>query len=119
MPARVFDQVPQDTWRRPAAGGGFPPYVVIGLATVRDFDTKTEDGCDQALLIHTWSRYRGFKEAKQIMAAVVDALDRQGLAIAGHALVQLRFEFSDSFLEEDGLTRHGVQRFRVLTEAAA
>lgn len=117
VPARVFDQVPQDLWQAPDAEGRYPPYVVIGLSKAQDFDSKTEDGCDLTLMIHTWSRYRGFKEAKQIMAAIVDALDRQGLSIAGHDLIQLRFEFSDTFLEEDGLTRHGVQRFRALTEA--
>ena len=117
VPARVFDHVPQDLWRAPDASGGFPPYVVIGLSTVREFDSKTENGCDQTLTIHTWSRYRGFQETKEIMAAIVDALDQQGLSVVGHDLVQLRFEFSDTFLEEDGLTRHGVQRFRALTEA--
>ena len=118
VPARVFDHVPQETWRTPDSSGAFPPYVVIGLSTVREFDSKTEDGCDQTLTIHTWSRHRGFKEAKQIMSAVVDVLDRGALTVAGHALIQLRFEFSDSFLEEDGMTRHGVQRFRALTEFA-
>ena len=117
VPARVFDHVPQDLWRTPDASGGFPPYVVIGLSTARAFDSKTEDGCDQTLTIHIWSRHRGLKETKQIMAAIVEALDRQALSVSGHDLIQLRFEFSDSFLEEDGLTRHGVQRFRALNEA--
>ena len=108
-PARVYDHVPQDS----------PfPYVVVGEATTRPFDTKTEDGMEQTLTIHSWSRYRGFSETKQIMGAIVDALDQQALSVTGHELVLLRFEFSDSFLDEDGLTRHGVQRIRALTEEA-
>ena len=107
-PARVFDHVPQDS--------AFP-YVVVGEATSGPFDTKTEDGLDQTLTIHTWSRYRGLKETKEIMAAVADALDDQALAVSGHDLVLLRLTFGATVLDPDGLTRHGVQRFRAVTQA--
>ena len=106
-PARVHDHVPQDS--------AFP-YVVIGEATAREFDGKTEDGMEQTVTLHTWSRDRGLKETKEIMAAVVDALDQVALTVTGHTLVLLRFEFSDTFLDPDGLTRHGVQRFRAVTQ---
>ncbi len=103
---RVYDQVPQDS----------PfPYVVVGDATARDFDTKTEDGMELTFTVHTWSRYRGLSETKQVMAAVLDALDGQGLTVTGHRLTLLRFEFSATFMDPDGLTRHGVQRFRAIT----
>ncbi len=108
-PARVFDHAPQ--------GSDFP-YLVIGESQASQFDTKTESGLDQRLTLHTWSRYRGLKETKEIMAAVIDALDGQSLAVGGHALVLLRFEFATTIVDDDGLTRHGVQRFRVLTQAA-
>lgn len=107
-PARVYDAVPPDPTY---------PYVVIGEGNAADWDTKDSDGMDQVMTIHAWSRYRGLKEAKQIMGAVLDALDQQALAVTGHTLVQLRFEFSDVLMDPDGLTRHGVQRFRALTEA--
>ena len=107
-PARVFDHVPQDS--------AFP-YVVVGEATSGPFDTKTEDGLDQTLTIHSWSRYRGLKETKEIMAAVTGALDQQALAVSGHDLVLLRFTFGTTVLDPDGLTRHGVQRFRAVTQA--
>lgn len=93
------------------------PYVVVGEGNARAMDTKTEHGMDQTLMIHTWSEYRGMKQVKEIMAAVVDALDRAALSVTGHDLIDLRFEFSDILLDPDGLTRHGVQRFRVMTEA--
>jgi len=107
-PARVFDHVPADT--------AFP-YLVLGEAASAPFDAKTEDGMAQTLTIHTWSRYRGLKETKEIMAAVAAALDDRSLSLAGHALVLLRFEFGATFLDADGLTRHGVQRFHALTQA--
>ena len=108
--ASIVDHVPQSSAY---------PYVVIGEATARDFDCKSSDGMEQTLTIHTWSRYRGLKETKQIMAEIVNALDQANLNIAGHSLVLLRFEFSATFLDPDGLTRHGVQRFRAITQQAA
>ena len=104
----VLDHVPENTAY---------PYVVIGESRGRPFDTKTEQGMEQTLTIHSWSRYRGMKELKEIMAAVVAALDRQSLSIVGHSLVLLQFESSETQLDRDGLTRHGLQRFRALTEA--
>ncbi len=104
----VFDHVPQ---KSPY------PYLVVGPATARPFDGKTEDGMDQQVTLHAWSRERGMKELKTIMAAVVATLDRASLSVGGHSLVDLRFVFSDARLDPDGFTRHGVQRFRVLTQA--
>ena len=116
-PAGIYDHVPQKLWEKPELDGHFKPYVVVGETEAREWDTKTEDGMEQTLMVHTWSRGRGMKEPKQIMGAIVDALDQVALSVTGHDLVQLRFEFSETFLEDDGLTRHGVQRFRALTEA--
>ena len=109
----IYDGVPQDS---------VFPYVVIGDDTVRPFDTMTEDGAEATLTIHTWdspdadSDQIGFSTTKQIMSAIVDALDQATLSVTGHTLVLLRFEFSHTFLDPDGLTRHGVQRFRALTQ---
>jgi hypothetical protein len=105
----VYDSVPAESAY---------PYVVIGEATAvpGEADSKDADVMEQTLTLHTWSRYLGLAEAKQIMAAVVAALDQANLSISGHSLVLLRFEFSSTFLDPDGLTRHGVQRFRVITQ---
>lgn len=107
---------PPDIYDNPPPNSDFP-YVLIGESTAVDSDTKTTDGMEQTLTIHSWSRYRGQREVKLIMAAIVDALDDQALAVTGHTLINLRFEFSDTFKDPDGLTRHGVQRFRVVTQA--
>ena len=111
---RIFDHVPQDTW--PASSGTtFPPYIVIGDATATEFDTKTEDGMEQAITIDIWSRYRGMSEIKRIMEAIVDTLDRASLSVTGHTLVDIRYEFSDTMPDPDGLTQHGIQRFKIFT----
>ena len=108
-PVRVYDHTPQNS---------VAPYIVIGETRGLPFDTKDTDGMDQSLMIHVWSEYRGLKETKQIQAAIMDAIDQVSLSITGHSQALLRFEFSDVFLDADGLTRHGVQRFRIVTEGA-
>ena len=98
----VFDFVPENT--------AFP-YVKIGEETSVDNGTKTLQGNEHTLVIHTFSRYRGSKEIKEIMSLVYDVLHESSLTISG-AMNNMRFEFSDIIKEPDGLTTHGVQRFR-------
>lgn len=107
--ASVLDHVPQSTPY---------PYLVVGESKATPFDSKTEEGMEQVVTLHSWSTYNGMSEIKSIMAAVVAALDRASLAVSGHALVDISFVSSEAMLDEDGVTRHGIQRFRVLTEAA-
>ncbi len=98
----IYDFVPEGT--------DFP-YVKIGDQTMIDDGTKTKQGSDFTLIIHTFSRYRGSKEIKEIMSLVYDVLHESSLSISG-AMNNMRFEFSDIIKEPDGLTTHGVQRFR-------
>lgn len=103
----VYDHVPQDA--------AFP-YIRIGEDTAIDFDTDTSVGTENTITIHSWSRYRGKKEVKEIQQAVYDALQRHALPLPGLNLVSIDFEFSETVLDADGLTRHGIQRFRVLID---
>jgi hypothetical protein len=108
-PAAIYDDVPQ--------GSAFP-YVVVGQAeAAKPFDTKTEEGMEQTVVIHTWSQYLGMKETKEIMAAVMGALDQQSLSVTGHDLALLIYTTGSTSLEEDGITRHGVQKFKAITQA--
>lgn len=103
---RIYDHIPQDS---------VLPYLVIGDATTLPADTKTTDGAEHTVTIHAWDDvHRGSKTIKQIMDAVVGALDHVTLTVTGFTFVQSNLEFSNTFTDADGLTRHGVQRFRVL-----
>ncbi len=101
----VFDFVPETT--------AFP-YVKVGEETSVDNGTKTLQGNDHTLVIHTFSRYRGSKETKEIMSRIYALLHESSLTVSGASLVNLRFEFSDIIKENDGLTTHGLQRFRAM-----
>ena len=101
----VFDFVPENT--------AFP-YVKVGEETAVDNGTKTLQGNDHTLVIHTFSRYRGSKETKEIMSRIYALLHESSLTVSGASLVNLRFEFSDIIKENDGLTTHGLQRFRAM-----
>tara|TARA_B110000902_G_scaffold194651_1_gene220627 strand:+ start:110 stop:511 length:402 start_codon:yes stop_codon:yes gene_type:complete len=100
----VYDFVPEST--------AFP-YVKIGEQTMVDDGTKDKKGSNFTLEVHTFSRYRGSVEIKNIMSVVYDILHESSLSVSGASLVNMRFEFSDIIKENDGLTTHGVQRFRV------
>jgi hypothetical protein len=105
----TFDHTPQDT----------PfPYVVIGDDTSIPWDTDDSIGTETTCTIHVWSRHRGRKEVKEIMRTLYEALHRQELSIIGGALVECMAEFQESFLDPDGLTRHGVIRFRLIVDSA-
>ncbi len=99
----IYDFVPENT--------SFP-YVKVGDQTMVDDGTKDKKGSDFTLIVHTFSRYRGSKEIKEIMSLIYDVLHESSLSVSG-ASNNMRFEFSDIIKESDGLTTHGVQRFRV------
>ena len=118
----VYDALIADTTLTTKLGGNFIydfvpeqssfPYVKIGEETMVDDGTKTKKGSDFTLVVHTFSRYRGSKETKEIMSLIYDVLHESNLVVPG-ASNNMRFEFSDIIKESDGLTTHGVQRFRI------
>jgi len=101
----VFDDVPQSASY---------PYIALGEETAVDFSVKDIQGGDFTVNIHVWSQYKGSKETKQIMDKIHDLLHNINLTVTGFNLINLRFEFSDIMRDPDGITRHGVMRFRAI-----
>ena len=101
----VFDDVPENTAY---------PYVVIGEETATNIDTKDKDAHEHTLTIHVWSQYRGRKEIKNIMSSVYTLLHNASITVSGASLVNIRHEFENTLTEADGITRHGVMRFRAV-----
>jgi hypothetical protein len=92
------------------------PYIVMGDDTSIPFDTDRSIGSESTLTIHVWSRYRGRIECKEILQEIYDKLHRAELVVLGCHLVECAAEFQETYLESDGLTRHGVIRFRLIVE---
>lgn len=103
----VFDSVPENTEY---------PYVTVGEDVQNEWDTVDSLGTDCTITIHTWSQGRGRKETKEIQGKIYDALHRAELSYSGYQFVLVDFLNSQSFVDADGLTRHGVQTFRVIIE---
>ena len=103
--ASVYDEVPE--------GSSFP-YVSIGETTALDYSSNDVDGSEQTMTLHVWSQYRGTKETKNILDRQHDLLHDYSLSVTGANLINLRFDFSDLLRDPDGITRHGVIRFRAI-----
>jgi len=103
--AGVFDEVLENATY---------PFVSLGEETAIDYSTKDLNGGEYTINIHVWSQYKGSKQTKEIMDRVHDLLHDSSLSVSGFNLVNLRFEFSDILRDPDGVTRHGVMRFRAI-----
>lgn len=94
------------------------PYIIISEIDGAPFDSKDTDGEEMFATLDVYSKYGGNKEARQIMSAVNDALDQQSLTVTGHDLLFIRFASTNGPLADpDPDVRHGVIRFRVITES--
>ena len=103
--AGVYDEVTE---------GATYPFVALGEETAVDYSTKDLVGGETTVNIHIWSQYKGSKETKNIMDKIHDLLHDSNLTVSGFNLINLRFEYSDIMRDPDGVTRHGVMRFRAI-----
>ena len=89
------------------------PYCVIGNDTAVSFATDDTRGRSITLTLHFWSRAEGFKQVKGLMDEAADILDRATLTAAGYTLIDCLCDFSEAMSDPDGVTKHGVQRYRM------
>jgi len=105
----VFDHVPENE-------NNFP-FVRLDPLVLDENGTDTETGFTGTIQVITYSRYKGSKNVSEIMQECYDALHRYAISdTAGYSFSTIHLEFSNILLNDDGLTRHGVQRFRVIFE---
>lgn len=103
----VYDFVPPDAGEK---------YVTMGSHIVEDASAKDLSGQELVIELHQWdSTHRGRMGILELQRLTHEALHNANLTVAGFGLTYIWFEFSTSFLDEDGLTMHGVMRFRVRT----
>lgn len=93
------------------------PFIELADSQVIPNDASngsvSDTGVDEFIDIHVWSRYRGQKEVKEIMSAIYDALHHNSLSIPGRSSAFCWFDNSRIRTDPDGLTRHGIQTFKI------
>jgi hypothetical protein len=102
--ASVYDDPPDS--------GAFP-YVVIGDVTEAPRDTMGTTGRDATVTVHIWSQQESSKQVKLIQNRVDELLDRWAPTVASWTTHEMQQDFFESFRDPDGITRHGVSRYRV------
>lgn len=103
---RVYDAVP---------AGAPAPYVSIGDATAVDVSGVLVDAQEHTITVHCWSETPSTLEVKQIVAAVRAALHEQTIALPAGQCRNIRCEYHETLRDPDGVTHHGVMRFRAVT----
>lgn len=104
----VYDHVPQNATF---------PYQSIGPIVGDEEDTDDALGAwSLEVQVDTWSRFRGMDEVERIHRTTDDALHRADLTVTDAKVVTIHREDVDAVLDDDGLTRHGILRFRVILE---
>jgi Protein of unknown function (DUF3168) len=99
----VYDYVPKDT--------GYP-RITLGEDTINNWSTKTNYGEDITHTLHVWSQYKGKKEVKEIMNLILESLNEPLSLDSGFLIDFSRVEFMQVLDDPDGITRHGIMRFR-------
>ncbi len=107
---QVFDTAPFLPEGAPASTF---PYCVIGEDTFSAWDTDDTRGAQATVTLHFWSRADGFKEVKALMDQAYRRLHRAEMTGSGVWLVDCLYEFGEAMNDPDGVTKHGVQRYRL------
>lgn len=108
----VYDAVPQD---KPGL------YSVIGDTTASNWDTDDANGKQFTVTIYTYNTNQGeaqtelgYRSVKLRMRAIYDALHLFNLPVTGYNALKAVCEFEDNRRSADGISRQGIQRFRIL-----
>lgn len=106
--SRLYDQPPQNATF---------PYVVIGEGGLAPWDTDNEVGAETQVTVNVWDRsHRGRKVVKELQDMIMSTLHRTEPLVTGMSTVLCEMELADSFMDPDGLSFQGIQRFRLIFE---
>lgn len=100
----VYDETPE---------AAVTPYVTLGEPSENRSDQHDAQGLEVDLDLHVWSRYRGYKEAAEIVADLHAELDRKPLSVEGFTNVSIAADGARYMRDPDPELRHGVAPFRV------
>ncbi|MVO87931.1 DUF3168 domain-containing protein [Streptomyces sp. p1417] len=100
----VYDEVPEQAAH---------PYVSFGSITETADDAHNQRGLEVAVVLHVWSKYRGFREAAAVLTALDVALDRQPLTVTGYRDVSIAHTQHTEVRDPDPDIRHVNVSYRV------
>ena len=106
----IFEHLPQTN------NNELFPAIVIDYPVVNQLDTDTENGFECTVLIHTWSVERGNKQVSDIQRVVYNRLHRAQLTVDNYLFSGISQEFAEILKDPDGISRHGIQRFKIFIE---
>lgn len=89
------------------------PYVSLGSITEQVDDAHNQRGLTTNLVMHVWSKYRGFREAAEILDALDAVLDRQPLTVTGFKDVAIAHQQHTELRDPDPEIRHINVTYRV------
>ena len=90
------------------------PFVTVGEATLNSWDDDTLTGFDADIVIHVWSRASHRLETKELQDTIYSALNRASLTVGSNPVVLCDHVQSDTMRDPDGITIHGVSRYRIV-----
>lgn len=102
--APLYDEVPEDAVH---------PYITLGSITEVPDDAHDRQGLESTVVLHIWSRYRGYREGAEILAELDRVLDRKPLAVAGYTDVSIAHAHHQSARDPDPEIRHINVAYRV------
>lgn len=94
------------------------PHVHVGEISSEPFGGKNSAGLHHEIMVHTWSSYRGAKEALGILGQIAGLLHHKQLFVDGAVRpVTGDIIWTNCILDADGLKHHGMQRMRYFTDS--
>lgn len=93
------------------------PYLSIGEVQVLPELGEATDAATAHVTLHSWDRFKGSDAIKSIGKYVIAALHDKDLALTDGAVQSMLLESARTLPDPDGLTKHGIYQFAVLTDA--
>lgn len=104
---RIYDRAPQNVT--------FPYLRLMDVSSV-PFDAEALRGRDMLLQISVFSRAVGRVEARQVMAAINEALHRRDLELEAGVVVLCRVSSARDMADPDDVTTHGIVELQIITD---
>ena len=111
----TFDSVPAVFTHTPQDFSGYP-YIVVKDILLNGNDNDADLGFEGVINIHTWSDKRDLLFVGNLQKAIYDALHHFDMPMAGYDTVEMHQEYSNILLDPDGITMHGIQRYRIILQ---